>query len=166
MVAQGWARHLASSDGCARIALASPGVLPPVEGRAALSLGSAQSVRGVTECGCVRAGGERDGAVGRFTVCYWLARVWQRVSQRHTLSPGVGRLRPDLLAKSHPERYGSNILCVHAGCAGPTHFGLRSVYVPPSSLGPVGLSIVPGTISRGSLGFRGRLPAERGPGTG
>ena len=45
-------------------------------------------------------------------------------------------------------------------------FGLWSVYFPPSSLGPVGLSIVPGTISRGSLGFRDRLPAERGPGTG
>ena len=45
-------------------------------------------------------------------------------------------------------------------------FGLWSVYVPPSPLGPVGQSIVPGTISRGSLGCRDRLPAERGPGTG
>ena len=44
-------------------------------------------------------------------------------------------------------------------------FGLWSVYVPPSSLGPVGQSIVPGTISRGSLGCRDRLPAERDPGT-
>ena len=33
----------------------------------------------------------------------------------------------------------------------PHFFGLWSVYVPPSSLGPVGQSIVPGTISRGSL---------------
>ena len=49
------------------------------------------------------------------------------------------------------------------------NFGLWSVYVPPSSLGPVGSGfrgIVPGTISRGSLGFLDRLPAERGPGTG
>jgi len=45
-------------------------------------------------------------------------------------------------------------------------FRLWSVCVPPSSLGPVGICIVPGTISRGSLGFRDRLPAERGPGTG
>ena len=33
----------------------------------------------------------------------------------------------------------------------------------PSSLGPVGFCIVPGTISRGSLGCLDRLPAERGP---
>ena len=45
-------------------------------------------------------------------------------------------------------------------------FGLWSVYIPPSSLGPVGFRIVPGTMTRGSLGFRDRLPAERGPGTG
>ena len=49
---------------------------------------------------------------------------------------------------------------------GIVFFGLWSVYVPPSPLGPVGQSIVPGTISRGSLGCRDRLPAERGPGTG
>ena len=45
-------------------------------------------------------------------------------------------------------------------------FGLWSVFVPPSSLGPVGICIVPGTISRGALVAVTGYPQNGAPGPG
>ena len=100
---------------------------------------------------CAR-GESRRGAVGRFTVCYWLAQVRQWVSQRRTLSPGVGRLRPGLYAKNHPGRYGASILCARAGCAGPhpQHAGQLSAYCLGHGSGRHGTT--GGTGARASTG--------------